>query len=222
MVVLLMPEFATALQNSTAPQGLARMSGPEILGCAESPNCEFDSWELARALRKRSTAEKLIAMYPNRGDETQQIIVIALANDKSEPVMAFMRRAAFTGLLPGMTGMDNHYLALQYLADRCDLDALRELNRPENFGDSYPVGCMWWQDTLKDFGKCAFLPALKHLARSLNSACLSNTEAAQNSLKRLMPRSQCWKKAGLNGDFQAESTCYLRDMKSEVTLAPAR
>lgn len=192
------------------------MSGPQVLRCSVSPDCGYDFFDLADALKKKFSAKQLIALYPHEADQTQEIIVFALANNKSGPVAVLMRQAAFTGLRPGLTDEDNHYFALQYLADRCDLNALRELNRPANFGDSYPVGCMFWQDTLKDFGKCNYRPAIPHLARSLNSACLNNTEAAEDSLRRLMPKSTCWKKAGLNGDFQEETACYLKQAESST------
>ena len=172
------------------------MSGPQILRCSLSPECGYDFFDLADTLKKKFSAKQLIVLYPHEADQTQKIIVIALANNKSGPVVALMKQAAFTGLKPSMTDVDNHYFALQYVADRCDLNALRELNRPANFGDSYPVGCMFWQNTLKDFGKCNYRPAISHLARSLNSACLNNTQAAEDSLRHLMPKSMCWKKAG--------------------------
>lgn len=182
-----------------------------------SPNCQYDFFDLADALRKKFNAKQLIALYPHQADQAQKIIVIALVNNKSDSVVALMHRAGFTGLKPGMTDEDNHYFALQYLADRCDPDALRELNRPANFADSYPVGCMFWQDTLKDFGKCNYRPAIPNLARSLNSACLNNTQAAEDSLRHLMPKSMCWKKAGLNGDFQEESACYLEQAEPSTS-----
>jgi hypothetical protein len=207
---------AIAQRDSEAAKSPAQLTGPEILRCAVSPQCEYDPFELADALQKKSNVKQLIAMYPHEADQAQQIIVIALARKKSAAVIALMRQAAFTGVKPGMTDEGNHYFALQYLADRCDADALRELNRPANFGDSYPVGCMWWQDTLKDFGKCNYRPATAHLARSLDSACLNNTQAAEESLRRLLPKSKCWKKAWMNGDFRAESDCYLNEAKSSV------
>lgn len=155
-------------------------------------------------------------MYPHEPHEAQEIIIMSLTRNKSASVIAVMRQAAFTDLKPGMTDEDNHYFALQYLADRCDPDALRELNRPENFKDSYPVGCISWQYTLADFGKCAYHPAIALLAVSLDSACVNNIVAAEDSLRHLLPKSSCWKLGGLSGNFQAETACYLKQVGSSA------
>lgn len=216
LVALLITVRTLAQHDPGAAKSPDQMSGQEILRCAVSPVCRYDSFDLADALKKKFSVKQLIAIFPHEVGEAQQIIVVALANKKGAAVTALMRMAAFTDLKPGMTDEDNHYFALQYLADRCDPEALGELNRPANFKDSYPVGCMFWQDTLKDFGKCNYRLAIPHLARSLNSACLNNTQAAEYSLRHLLPKSLCWKKAGMNGSFQDESDCYLKDPWSSV------
>jgi hypothetical protein len=207
---------AMAQHGSGVTQELDRMGGPQILRCAASPDCKYDIFDLANALHKRFTVRQLIAMYPHEVDQAQEIIVISLMKKKSAAVVALMREAAFAHLKPGMTDEDNHYFSLQYLADRCDPDALRELNRPANFSDSYPVGCMFWQNMLRGFGKCSYRPSIPHLAVSLNSACLNNTQAAEDSLRHLLPKSLCWKKAGLHGDFREETACYLKQVESSV------
>lgn len=210
LVIPLIAVGSVAQNDSGAGKSLDQMSGPEVLRCAVSPVCQYDIFDLANALQKRFTVKQLISMYPHEADQAQEIIVISLRDNKSTAVVALMREAAFTRLKPGMTDEENHYFALQYLADRCDPNALRELNRPVNFIDSYPVGCMFWQDTLRDFGKCGYRSSIPHLAVSLDSACLNNTQAAEDSLRHLLPKSLCWKKAGMNGGFQEEAACYLK------------
>ena len=217
VVIPLIAVRATAQLEAGAAKSLDQLSGREILRCAVSPDCKYDIFDLANALQKRFTVKQLIAMYPHEEDQAQEIIVISLRNDKSAAVVALMREAAFMRLKSGMTSEGNHYFALQYLADRCDPNALRELNRPANFKDSYPVGCMFWQDTLRDFGKCGYRSSIPHLAVSLDSACVNNIQAAETSLRHLLPKSPCWTKAGSGGDFQAESDCYLHEGKSSVS-----
>jgi len=204
------------LAQTTKPQKpLEQMSGEEILRCAYAYHCDGMDWEIANALRGRFSSDELIRMYPTEREPVRSIIVYALFHDKGPRVTAFMRQVAFANLRPGMTDEDNNYFPLQYLARQCDSDALRELNRPANFTDEgYPISCMQWESTLSAFGKCGYQPALSHLAVSLNSACLNNTASAEESLRKLLPRSECWKLAGKDGDFWQESQCYLRDIKA--------
>jgi hypothetical protein len=133
-----------------------------------------------------------------------------------------MRQAAFAGLKPGLTTEDNNYFPLQYLAQRCDRDALRELNRPANFAGSYPVACMQWQYTLSAFGKCGYKAAVAHLAISLEAACLNSVDAAQRSLRRLLPQSTCWKQGDAKDGFQREADCYIAESKAADALSSTK
>jgi len=195
---------------------LSAMSTASLLACASSGTCDDTDWDVADELRQRLSADRLIALYPTQSVQAKAIIVDALYTVKGAKVEEFMRRVAFSDLHAGQTGEDNHYYPLQYLAKLCDTQALKELNRVENYQNSYPVSCMQWQYTLATFGKCGYKPAVPLLAANLDDACVNNITAAEGSLRKLMPKSKCWKKAGLNGNFQIESACYASEYHATV------
>lgn len=203
-----------AAQSQPEEKSIEEMTGPELLNCAATNGCNHLDWDIANVLRKRYTAKALIALYPSQPTLVRQVIVYALYHDRGKEVATLMRQAAFAGLKPGLTTEDNNYFPLQYLAQRCDPDALRELNRSANFAGSYPVGCMQWQYTLSAFGKCGYKDAIVHLAMSLNAACVNNIDAAQHSLRQLLPHSICWKEGDPKDNFQQETVCYASGSKS--------
>ena len=132
-----------------------------------------------------------------------------------------MRQAAFAGLKPGLTTEDNNYFPLQYLALRCDQDALRELNRPANFAGSYPVACTC-SGNIRSLpsGKCGYKDAIAHLVISLDAACVNNIDAAQHSLRQLLPHSTCWKKEDPKNNFQEETGLLRQRIKIGGTRPP--
>lgn len=204
---------AVAQQPSPQPS-INRMSTAELLQCAASGTCNESDWDVASQLRDRLSVHRILAMYRQQTPRVKTIFIYALYTARGPQVESLMREAAFSNLQPGPTGEDNRYCPLQYLAKLCDKRALKELNREDNFKEGYPVGCMQWQSTLAAFGKCGYKPAVPHLAESLNSACVDNTVAADKSLRKLMPKSQCWKKASLQEDFRAETGCYVKEAES--------
>jgi hypothetical protein len=211
-----------AAQIQPQEKSLEEMTGPELLNCAATDGCNNLDWDIANALSKRYNAKALIALYPNQPALVRRVIVYALYHDRGKDVATLMRQAAFAGLKPGLTTEDNNYFPLQYLAQRCDPDAMRELNRPDNFAGSYPIACMQWQYTLSAFGKCGYKDAIAHLAMSLDAACVNNIDAAQRSLRQLMPHSTCWKKGDPKDHFQQEIVCYATGSKSADAPQPAR
>jgi hypothetical protein len=222
LVVGILSFRIVAAQSQPQEKLLEEMTGPELLNCAATKLCNNLDWDIANALRKRYDAKALIALYPNQPALVRQVIVYALYHDRGKDIATLMRQAAFAGLKPGLTTEDNNYFPLQYLAQRCDPDALRELNRPDNFAGSYPVACMQWQHTLSAFGKCGYKDAIAHLAMSLDAACVNNIDAARHSLRQLMPHSPCWKKGDPKDNFQQETVCYATGTKSADAPPPTR
>jgi len=98
-----------------------------------------------------------------------------------------MRRIAFIGLKPHEPDSDPQWYPLQYLAQTCDQRALARLSRQENIKESYPIGCMWWQDTVKAFGDCNYRPATPYLIEALSTACINIDDNAAEALKRFFP-----------------------------------
>jgi hypothetical protein len=213
-LIILLTSLPLPAQDSSATPSLSSMSTASLLACASKGTCDGTDWDIADELRQRLSVDRLIALYPGQNTQEKIVIVEALYTAKGPKVEALMRRAAFSDLRAGQTDEDNHYYPLQYLAKLCDPQALKELNRVENYQNSYPVSCMQWQYTLAAFGKCGYKPAVPLLANSLYSACVNNIVAAQLSLRQLMPKSKCWKKAAASDDFQSETACYLNEYQT--------
>jgi len=206
---------AIMAQQPSSQSSISQMSISALLECAANDSCNGSNWDIADELRRRLSVHPLIELYPQQNARVKMVIVDALYTARGTEVESLMRNAAFSGLQPGRTDEDNHYYPLQYLAKLCDQRALKELNRPENYEDSYPISCMQWQATLATFGKCGYKPAIPLLAENLDDACVNNIVVAEGSLRKLIPKSKCWKKAGLDGNFRAESDCYVSEYRAE-------
>jgi len=51
----------------------------------------------------------------------------------------------------------------------------------------YPIGCMWWQDTVKAFGDCNYRPAIPYLIEALSTAGINIDKNASKALKKFLP-----------------------------------
>jgi hypothetical protein len=209
-VVLIGSAFSQDAQNGPKPDP-SKMTNDEIVShFRETKNgCDYD-WELADELVGRTSPKFLIESFRG-GDECQRhVLLIELFKIQKPEVLAFMRDLAFTNLTNEPDGEPRWY-PLQYLADRCDLRALRRFNRDINWKDEYPIGCMWWTGTVRQFGKCGYRPAIPHLIRYTNSvACLNISDAAIESLMALYP-GKCKSVTSMD---QAHD-CFLSEYKKE-------
>jgi hypothetical protein len=92
-------------------------------------------------------------------------------------------------------GIDDGYtvFALDYLAQSCDLNALARLNH-DVYKKYEVMGCSYlndtlhpaWDDAVKAFGRCNYVPAAQNLVDSLDSVCLGAASAGE-SLKQMFP-----------------------------------
>jgi hypothetical protein len=177
--------------NANADYPEARsLSSRKILDCFKKSNvsnCRISEFDAAEVLAKRGRTQFLIAAY-EKGDVSQRgILAIALSKIKKPEVLAFVQKIAFENLTNAPDGEPRWYL-LEYLAERCDQEALARLNREQNWKDSYPIGCMWWTGTVRQFGKCQYRAAIPHLIQYTNTvACLNISDAAVKSLSDLFP-----------------------------------
>jgi hypothetical protein len=185
--------MGTLLVTHPRPQqpedGLGGMSAQQVLNCAKDEKCKLhdDRFELAQALSGRQNIPLLIGAYEGASSYQGEVIVIGLFRLRDPRVEAFMRRIAFSNLKPHEPDYDPYWYPLQYLARGCDERALARLSRPENIMKAYPIGCMWWQDTVKAFGDCNYRPAIPYLIEALSTACINIDENAAKALKKLLP-----------------------------------
>jgi len=173
----------------------------QILDCAKDKTCasQHDEWELAKAVSRPENIDLLIGSY-KRADNVDQepLIVMALFSLHDPRVDTFMRGIAFKGLKPHEPDNDPQWYPLQYLARGCDQRALARLSRPENIKEAYPIGCMWWQNTIKTFGDCNYRLATPYLIEALSTACINIDNNAAKALKKFYPgtcESKQWPEA---------------------------
>lgn len=184
-----MASMAGRSQDSRKSYDLKRMSEKKLLQCIDSNACsrQHDEWDIADELAARSDVNFMIGAY-SRADAAQRAVLVkALFQISSPRVLAFMRKIAFVGLKPGQPDYDPQYFPLQYLAKRCNKRALGRLSRYANIKDAYPVGCILWQDTVKEFGTCSYRPSIPYLIEALTTACVNIDDNAFEGLRKLLP-----------------------------------
>lgn len=168
---------------------LRGMSVQQVLVCAKDRDCRshYDEWELADAISRDQNISVLIDAYQRVDEGQRDVIVLALYSLRDLRIEAFMRTIAFRGLKPREPDYDPQWYPLQYLARVCDGRALARLSRPENIRESYPVGCILWQDTVEAFGDCNYRPAVPYLIAALDTACMNINDNALQALKKFFP-----------------------------------
>lgn len=195
-----------------------RMSSADIVDCfakARGGCGDLSVWEAGRILAKRRQITFLMAAYRRSDSDQREVVALALTDIDAPEVRAFIERVAFEDLTKGQDGVPRWYL-LENLAERCDERALARFNRDVNWKESYPIGCMWWSSTVKQFGKCGYRPAIPHLIDYTNSvACLNIADAAIESLQKLFP-GKCRKVCGLDNVHDCYQRVYLQEQKSSA------
>jgi hypothetical protein len=188
LAALLVPQLC-APQADDTEDALRGMSAREILNCAKDEKCKAhdDRFELAQALSMRKNIPLLMSAYEGAGSYEREVIVIALFRLRESRVEAFMRGIAFRDLKPHEPDYDPYWYPLQYLARACDGRALARLSRPENIMKAYPIGCMWWQDSVRAFGDCNYRAAIPYLIEALDTACVNIGDNASKALKKFLP-----------------------------------
>ncbi len=176
-------------QGSKKSYNLKRMSESQLLQCADNDAClgQHYVWDIAREMAARGNVAFMTRAYARADAAQRALLVKALYYINSPRVLAFMRKIAFKGLKPGKPDYAPMYFPLEYLAKRCDERSLRRLSRYANIKDGYPIGCMWWQDTVKQFGACGYRPAIPYLIEVLTTACLNIDGNALEGLRNLLP-----------------------------------
>lgn len=174
------------------------LTDQQLIDCLKGPiTCALDSrYHDFNVIKKELAARKhpdlIIAVYKQADDADRSLLVQTLWLIDDPAVETFMRSVAFERPHEGIDDGSSVF-ALDYLAQRCDLNALARLNR-DVFKKYAVMGCshIWdsvepaWADAVESFGRCNYVPAVQNLARSLDSRCLSANKAEQ-SLKQIFP-----------------------------------
>lgn len=140
-------------------------------------------WAVSSEVARRGNPDKLLVRYWTESHEGIRDGIIHVAYRYNTPeVAAFMKKV----LAAGKGDEDTLYWPADYLAKRCDSDALRWLSSRHG----RPEGCLLWAPTVARFGKCLYRPAIPYLVEnSLDDACLNIVGAAVDDLHAMYPHS---------------------------------
>jgi hypothetical protein len=174
------------------------LTDQQLIDCLKGPKtCPFDSRYhnvdvIKRELAGRKHPDLIITSYKKADDVDRYLLVQTLWLIDDPVVETFMRSIAVKHARDGIDDGSDVF-ALDYLAQRCDLNALARLDR-DVYKKYAVMGCPYlnysvqpaWADTVEAFGRCNYVPAAQDLVRSLDSQCLS-ADRAEQSLKQIFP-----------------------------------
>jgi hypothetical protein len=142
-----------------------------------------NGWPVSDELARRGNPHELLVRYWNEPKWTIRggIEHVAYHFDNPE-VTAFMRRV----LAQHMEDGEDLYWPVNYLAKKCDPQALQELSK----GRYRNQGCMQYETSIKLFGKCKYRPAIPYLVdAAVHDFCGNITDSAGWSLHAMYTES---------------------------------
>ena len=200
VVVLVLPcaaQSKTPTHDETQAK-IAPLTDQQLVDCLKGPkDCpvdthDYDVNDIKWTLVNRKHPDLIIAAYKKADDVDRYVLVQTLWLMDDPLVEAFMRSFAFEHRQDEIDDGSSVF-ALDYLAHRCDLNALARLDR-DIFKKYAVMGCSYlegsvedaWADAVEAFGRCNYVPAAQNLVHSLGSSCL-RSEKAEQSLKQIFP-----------------------------------
>jgi len=191
--MLLLAALVTAQESpraTVAPSGKNHRA--ELLKrLSDGQECGEDCrWDIADALGKSKNKTFLLTAFQTAesSDEKLGIIYVLYRIDDPE-VEAFFKKLVVEKYDDG----EELYYPLNYLAKRCNADALRVLSGDGKGGYKGYPGCMQWGTTVELFGKCKYRPAIPYLVDSIQAACMNIGIAAVEDLQKMYPGSPNFK-----------------------------
>jgi hypothetical protein len=173
------PQPAAPAQGNHRETLLHRLS--DVKSCGDE--CR---WQVADALGKPENKTFLLTAFRNANTSEEKLgISYALYRIDDPQIEAFFKRLIAEGYDDG----EGLYYPLNYLAKRCDPDALRVLSGNGKGGYKGYPGCLQWGKTVELFGKCKYRPAIPYLIESVEAACMNIGIAAVEDLQTMYPGS---------------------------------
>jgi hypothetical protein len=191
--------------QTTTPPDWHTFSNRKLLQCGVQGICgTYSRYEIGDELLRRKATDFLIKTYPKTDAATRDFIVEVLSRKHSERVTIFLRSVAYSKPRDAVA-YDPVWWPLQYLSEECEPEAMNRLLGKQNYQDFTPVACMFWQDTMRQFGKCRYKPAIPRLIQVARGgyACLDIPRAALDSLDVFFPHA-CNDIRG----YKTASTCF--------------
>ncbi len=182
LVCLLSISFILFVDQCDAQTPLSKMSTQKLLSCfADASICGAGEWVIADALAKRDELPFLIGEYWRENNpEIRNGIEKVAYRKKSSVATRFMEKILATHMDDG----EDLYYPINYLAKRCDPNALAQLAT----GRFRFEGSLQYQTSVELFGRCGYKPAIPYLVdTALQDASFNIVAAADDSLRRLFP-----------------------------------
>jgi hypothetical protein len=175
-------------KGDSALASLRRKTRAELVECFSTlDSCGAQSnWDIADALGTKANKAFLLSEFRGRKDPDQRLgIIYSLYRIDDTEIAAFFKKLVAERFDDG----EELYYPLNYLAKRCDGEALGVLSGGGKGGyPGYP-GCLQWSTTVKLFGQCRYRPAIPYLIDSIDAACMNIGIEAVESLKKMFPGS---------------------------------
>jgi len=142
---------------------------------------QASGWPISEEIARRGDPHDLLVRYwKERKWVTRDGIEDVAYHFDTPEVTAFMRRI----LSERMSRKDDHYWAVNYLAKKCDENALKILSS----GRYRYLGSLQYQTSVELFGKCQYRPAIPYLVgTAVYDFSLNIVIAADHSLHALYP-----------------------------------
>jgi hypothetical protein len=174
-------ELAERLPKLPSERLIACFDDWKICGVGEG---QASGWPISDELARRGNPRELLVRYWTEPKWSIRggIEHVAYHFDKNPEVFAFMQKV----LAQRMEDGEDLYWPANYLAKKCDLNALKELSS----GRHRNQGCMQYQTTVALYGKCKYRPAIPYLVdTAVYDFCGNIMDAAEGSLHTLYPGS---------------------------------
>lgn len=147
-------------------------------------------WKIADVLGKMKNKAFLLTAFRTANNSDEKLgIIYALYRINDPEVEAFFKQLITEKYDDG----EELYYPLNYLAKRCDTDALRVLSGNGKGGYKGYPGCEQWGTTVELFGKCKYKTAIPYLVDSVQAACMNIGIAAVEDLRKMYPGSPNFK-----------------------------
>jgi hypothetical protein len=171
-------ELASRISSFTVEELVSCFDDHEICGLFES---DHFGWPISDEIARRGEPHELLVRYwkERKWAIRDGIEDVAYHFDTSE-VTAFMRRI----ISERISGKDDHYWAVNYLAKKCDEAALKWLSS----GRYRNQGSLQYETSVELFGKCQYRPAIPYLVdTAVYDWSFNIVIAADHSLHALYP-----------------------------------
>lgn len=171
------------ISSSPTETDLKRLTAEKLLSCFDDWKVcnDQDTGDIADELARRGEIAPILERYWNEPNLYIRNGIERVAYKVNSPeVSEFMRQVLAKKVDDG----ENRYYPVNYLARKCDSQALKQLSS----GRYRNEGSLQYETSVELFGKCKYRPAIPYLVgTALHDASFNIIIAAEHSLHALYP-----------------------------------